>query len=267
MFLRRRPCPQEAPLLAQLWELEPEIRLHLSRMFPDVAQAVPLELQPLPVECAHWMVVASHLTRSGEMGNPFDWVVEELERPRTQDILDRYAGSDTRRAVRELADRARERRPDLRRPLCLLHRRFALYHVLVQGQRIYVFDLETRPAPGYPYEDLAHFTTYYDILFPWRRAAGIVRMSLAAQKRAFLDAYARHPSRLTEPEQAIMRFARLLAMVIYADDLEKEDSWRRRVRGWAGQPWYRHRFRLACRQELLALGESSGSGKYGALLP
>ena len=364
MFLRRRRSAEEIKLLDQLRDLEPEIRLHLSRIFPDVAQATPLDLQLLQVDCAHWMVVAStrtrparrllvkgprkygpspaklemerhllagivpqiiagnpltrspqllasypdrqllllemvegvhlysmlfglrdlgarrrlpdlislcaewlarfhRLTESGETGNPFDWLIEELERPRAQDVLERYAGPETRAALCELAHWARDRYPDFRRPLCLLHRRFAPYHVLVQGRRIYVFDLETNPAHGYPYEDLAHFTTYADIVFPWRYAAGIMRMNLAEQRRTFLEAYVRHTSPLTEPEQAVLRFARVLAMVSYASDLEKEDTGKRRLRGWVGKPWYRHRFRLVCREELAALREMASSPAGG----
>jgi hypothetical protein len=58
-------------------------------------------------------------------------------------------------------------------------------------------------------------------------------MDLEQQNGIFLDGYCRHVAPLTEPDRIILRFARLLAMVIYVHDLGKADTWRRRARGSA----------------------------------
>src|SRR5947209_4123781 len=111
MFLRRRQSPEEAALLGQLRELEPEIRLHLSRMFPDIAQAGPLRLQPLPVKCAHGMVVAvsgAHPERRVLVKGPRKYGVDpakmEMERHLLARIVpDIIAGNPSTRSPQLLA--------------------------------------------------------------------------------------------------------------------------------------------------------------------
>jgi hypothetical protein len=204
---------------------------------------------------AEWLARFHALTMTGDAGHPFGWLAEEFAHAETVARFDRYAGPGTGRRLAEVAHGWHVRHPDFRQPRCLAHGRFTPYHILVQDDRIYVVDLETAHA-AYPYEDLAHFLSSYDTLFPWRRVASHLRWGLERQRQVFLAAYGAHARPLQDLDRTVMRLARLLAMARHARDLEKSATfgWRWRFRALLGRHWYRHRLRTVLAEELGALG-------------
>lgn len=207
--------------------------------------------------CGQWLARFHSLTRSGDEGNPFEWLGEALASPSSRMIFANHADHNTHELLQDVVKTLRREHADFLAPRCMIHGSFTPYHVLVQDDRIYVIDFEGGRI-GYAYEDLAFFAAYYDILPPWRRALGARRIDLREQQRIFLESYLSRSAPLRQPERLILRLARLLAIARFLFYLEgaktRTGSLRFRVLG----PWWRHRFRLACREELKALQEVSG---------
>ena len=202
--------------------------------------------------CGEWLARFHALTQSEEEGNPLEQVLDALGEPPVRDAFDRYAGRHTWEATRDLAEVFYVNYRDFRKPVCLVHRDFTPYHVLIGDGRVYVVDLASS-ARGYAYEDLAVFTAFYDVRLPWRRAVAAWRMGLRSQREAFLGAYCRATAPLVGVEVATLRLARLIALARLARGLEARDTWLRATRTWLAGFWLRLRFRSVCREELGAL--------------
>jgi hypothetical protein len=138
-----------------------------------------------------------------------------------------------------------------RAPLGAVHGVFAPHHILVSEGRIYVLDLESSRT-GYAYEDLALFRAYYDFRLPWRTALASARLPVAEQMRAFRAGYARHAPACDEPDELMLRLARLHALIGIAL------SWQHADRPHAAKSllrwrWWRRCFLAAWAEELPVL--------------
>jgi Ser/Thr protein kinase RdoA (MazF antagonist) len=200
--------------------------------------------------CGEWLARFHYLTRSDDEGNPFEWLAEALEGSRT--IFASYADDGTFTLLRSAVDKLLHDHQDFRTPRCMIHGAFTPYHVLVQDDRIYVIDFEDSRM-GYPYQDLAFFTAYYDMLDPCRRLLGTRKLDLRKQQSIFLNSYFAHAGLQREPADFILRVARLLAITRFLVYSEKPKARRASLRVRLAGPWWRHCFRLACRREIKAL--------------
>jgi aminoglycoside phosphotransferase (APT) family kinase protein len=218
---------------------------------PSVRRA-PRNLGDILRLCGVWLRRLHLQTQSPEEGNPFAWFLEELRGPSAEAVIKRCGGRELHTEVCDLASQMYDRHRTYRKPLCMVHGNFNPSHVLVRDDCIYVIDLAGSHM-GYPYEDLAYFLTFHDIRMPWRRLIGAMRMLRQEQARHFLAGYSAGLPALTEPETLIMRLARLVAMARFVQFLEGPEHGTSGFATWVTWPWFRHRFREVCRQEVNAL--------------
>jgi hypothetical protein len=208
--------------------------------------------------CGEWLARFQELTRTGEEGNPFEWALEELTLPAVRTLFEGGADGSTWTGLCEVAQQLRDTYPSFRVPRCAIHGVFAPYHVLVSEGRVYVIDLESSQA-GSPYEDLALFNAYYDLRRPWQRALAATRLPIEEQRQALLRGYARHAARSSELDAVMRRLARLLALIRFPLEWERQGqraSPKSRLR-WA---WWRRRFHAVYAEELPALRQAARGG-------
>ena len=234
-----------------------------SRLFGVGRVARPDDTAALLRLCGEWLAQFHALTRSPEDGNPFDWVIARLDVEWTRWVFERYAGHDAFSEMCALAQRARGRYADFRRPLCWVHGLFGPHHVLVHEGSIYVIDLESSHL-GYPYEDLAFFSTSQEMFVPWRRGLGTWRMKATERHEIFVAGYFGHAVSLTPPEAVIMRFARLLALVRFLGSpasgncLIDPHSRIHPLRYRLLRRWWKRQIRAISQREFRALREACG---------
>lgn len=212
--------------------------------------------------CGEWLARFHTLTRSGEEGNPFEWIVATLAGEWTRWVFEHYAGGDTYREICRLAEQAGRHHADFRQPRCWVHGVFGPQHVLVREGQIYVIDLDSS-HPGYPYEDLGFFSVCPELFLPWRRGLGARRTDPAEQGRVLLEAYQEHAPPPTAPEAVLLRFARLLALARFLGSSVSGNY----LVGPQGQLpplkarllglWWRRQIAAISRRELGALSEAS----------
>jgi hypothetical protein len=208
--------------------------------------------------CGEWLARFHELTRTGEEGNPFEWMLEQLTLPAVQAVFDRAAEGPTWVGLCEAARGLCAAHPTFRVALCAVHKVFAPYHVLVSDGRIYVIDLETS-CTGYPYEDLALFDAYYDMRPPWQTALASTRLPIVEQRRALLRGYARHAPAFREADGLVLRLARLHSLIrlpLYWEGLREGAS----AKSWLRWRWWRRRFRAVYAEELAHLQRAARRG-------
>ena len=208
--------------------------------------------------CGSWLARLHTVTRSGDDGNPFEWLVGALEHPRISRTVGDYASPTVYRDLLDLARRFGRHYEALRTPRCTIHGAFSPRHVLVGDHQAYVIDLE-QTRVGYAYEDLATFLRAYDMLLPWKRVLAAWRLDPEEQKRVFLDAYRAEAGSWTDPDLVVMRLARVYSMAEVLGGSGAQ-SWRRVRAGTLSvvrRTWWRHRFRAVCREELSALRDTA----------
>ena len=100
---------------------------------------------------------------------------------------------------------------------------------MVQNEDLYVIDFGSSHR-GFPCEDLARFSTFYEGLLPWRGAIALLRFPVARQINVFLESYAAHAGFLANLEDDVVnRFARLCAMA------HQQLCWEREPRSYRGK--------------------------------
>ncbi len=274
----RQSLAKEATVLA---EITPKIRAHNSHTrspemiayYPD-RDVLLLELVPgvrldvlvfgiglrrqagaLPATlglAAQWLSAFHTIMRSGDRGNPFDRLAERFERPSTRTVFSDYGGLPQWTEILRLLDSCRRRYGGHQETLTTIHGEFAPYHVLVDGDVVYVIDLASSDV-GHPFEDVAFFTTFYDMALPWRRCAAAFREPIETQQEIFLRAYFAGRPRLTEVERAVMRFARIHAATRFAGQLVAPETTLRRLAAAVAKPWVSQRLRHIWHVEIEAL--------------
>src|SRR5579864_2203605 len=153
-----------------------------------------------------------HATTEKHQGNPFDWLETAFSEEKVRNAFQASGVAPLYPQLVALLEQFRQDYRDFRRPQCQLHSEFTPLHVLVKGDAIYVIDFGST-HPGYGYEDVAMFLTFFDGLLPWRALAGSRRLPLAQQKSAFYDAYLAHCGQnFAQPDEIVMAFARLWAL-------------------------------------------------------
>ena len=225
---------------------------------------------------AEWLARLHAVTRSEDERHPFDWVLSELAFPETERVLRAYAGERAYRELERLATGFRGEYPEFRRPLCRIHGLFLPYHVLADDVGIHVIDLEASRL-GFPHEDLGLFIAYYDLCAPWRRLIAEKRMPISEQIALWWRAYTGSDEPAPGPERLLRRFTRVLGLARfvtlarrarYGEDvsvaagsfanaapagLVSLEPSARSLKSRLLEPWWRHRVRVACREELAAL--------------
>lgn len=223
------------------------------------ATAPPGELLGL---CGEWLARFHTLTRLGEEGNPFDWVVSELESDWTRWVLEQYGDAGVYARIHALARQWRDAHPDWRRPRCWVHGLFAPHHVLVRDDDIYVVDLESS-HPGYPYEDLAFFVTCHELFVPWRQVIGRWRMPAAARYHAFREGYLRQAPPLDALDRTVLHFATLRALARFLGSaasgnfLVGPGARGHGLKANVLARWWAHRVRAVTARELRALSRGA----------
>jgi tRNA A-37 threonylcarbamoyl transferase component Bud32 len=195
-----------------------------------------------------------HAITQGEHANPFEWLEGSFAEKKIRDVFQNCGVSDLYPKLAKLLHQFRVDYPDFRRPLCRLHSEFTPLHVLVKNDVIYVIDFGSSRL-GFGYEDVATFTTFFDILLPWRAVAGSLRLPLAQQKDIFRESYFAH-RQLTfgVPDNIVMRFAYLQAMAHHESCRETiPASPAAALYATAGRAWVRRRFAALARRELAYL--------------
>jgi aminoglycoside phosphotransferase (APT) family kinase protein len=179
-------------------------------------------------------------------------LAELLERPSSRDVFREY--SDLRRytEILRLIHACRRQYRDYLEPLVTIHGEFVPYHVLVDDDVIHVIDFASSRV-GHPFEDIALFVGFYDVVLPWRRVAGALRMRIDDQKRAFLDAYFGVGVQLGEAGEVAMRLARVHSAMRFAAQLVARETWRRRVFAGVATPLIRRSFDRVCADETAAV--------------
>jgi hypothetical protein len=205
--------------------------------------------------CGEWLARFHELTRTGEEGNPFAWVLDEFTRPAVRAIFDRCGEGPTWVSLCEVARALRDAHPTFQAIRCAIHGVFAPYHVLVSDGRVYIIDLESSQA-GYPYEDLALFDAYYDMRLPWQTALAATRLPIDEQRRALLRGYARHAPVFREPDVVMSRLARLHALIRFPLEWERQGQ-RASPKSWLRWTWWRRRFRAVYADELPVLRQAA----------
>jgi Ser/Thr protein kinase RdoA (MazF antagonist) len=212
--------------------------------------------------CGEWLARFHTLTRSGENGNPFEWIVAKLAGTWARWVFEHYVGSDTYRELCRLAEQAGRHHADFRQSRCWVHGVFGSHHVLERDGQIYVIDLESS-HPGYAHEDLGFFSVCPELFLPWRRGLGARRVDPAEQARLVVEAYHEHALPPTAPEAVLLRFARLLALARF---LGSSVSGNYLVGPQGRLPplkapllvlWWRRQIAAISRRELVALREVS----------
>jgi len=233
---------------------------------------------------AEWLARLHEVTRSEHERHAFDWVLAELALPETERMLRTYAGEQAYRELERLAIRFRREHPQFRRPLCRIHGAFLPYHVLAGDAGIHVIDLEVSRL-GFPHEDTGLFVAYYDLCAPWRRLVADRRMPIEEQVALWWRAYSGSDEPASSPEGLLRGFTRVLGMARfvalarrarYGEDVSVAAgsfaaaaaatpapatlaSFERTGRSLTSrllEPWWRHRVRLACGQELAAMRDA-----------
>jgi len=207
-------------------------------------------------QCGEWLARFHALTRTGEAGNPLEWLHRELEHPGVLPVFRRHGDERLHAEVRDVAAGLVEAHRAMRVSTCTVHGVFAPYHVIVQGDGIRVIDLESAHV-GYPYLDLALFDAYAAFRPPWARALASARLPLPEQRRAFLEGYARHAGPFGPPDRAGLGLARVHALVRFALEWERvrRGTWLERALRYA---WWRRCLRRVWAEEAPALRLAAG---------
>ena len=211
--------------------------------------------QPLPhliALAAEWLAHFHNHTTTASLGSPFEMLTELFLQEHVYRVFCRHASPHLYTRLRRTIDRLARRYHDFQTPACMVHGEFAPYHVLIGDKQIYVIDLASSHR-GYPYEDLAFFTAFYDALLPWRRIIGQWRLPFRTQNDLFLQAYFATAGRFPEPMMIAFRLARIHAMSIYARQLEAVDDWRRQIYSQVARRLLSFRFTSLCHAELDAV--------------
>jgi len=212
--------------------------------------------QELLALCGKWLAAFHGLTRLTAEGNPFEWALGALTRRSAQRVFEKYADAEIWTGMCDAAARLARAHPDFRRPLCLVKPTFTPKDVLVQGGRIYVVDFEVCAA-GYAYEDLAGFTAFGHLLLPWRRGVAAARRAdLDAQERILLSAYYAHAAAPHREDRIMMTLARVVVIARSLLSFEQRSTRWHQMKFRMLEPWWRHRFRVVCREALGALQEA-----------
>lgn len=195
-----------------------------------------------------------HALTQSEQANPFEWLEGSFAEQKVRDVFRNCGVADLYPTLAKLLEQFRRDYPDFRRPLCRLHSEFTPLHVLVRNDVIYVIDFGSSRL-GFGYEDVATFTTFFDILLPWRAVAGSLRLPLAQQKDIFRESYFAHRQQtFGVPDNIVMRFAYLQAMAHHESCRENiPASPAAAVYATAGRAWVRRRFAALARRELAYL--------------
>jgi Ser/Thr protein kinase RdoA (MazF antagonist) len=195
-----------------------------------------------------------HALTQSQQANPFEWLETSFAQQKVKDVFRNCGVSDLYPTLSNLLQQFRRDYPDFRRPLCRLHSEFTPLHVLVKNDAIYVIDFGSSRV-GFGYEDVAMFTTFFDILLPWRALAESLRLPLAQQKDIFRESYFAHRQQtFGVPDNIVMRFAYLQAMAHHESCREKiPSSPAAALYATAGRAWVRRRFAALARRELAYL--------------
>ena len=218
--------------------------------------------QPLPylIElAAEWLAhfhTHTTLATTAPLGGPFETLAELFLEEHVHRVFLRHGSPELYKRVRRVVDMLARRYHDFQIPACMVHGEFAPYHVLIADRRIYVIDLASSHR-GYPYQDVAYFTTFYDALLPWRRVIGEWRLPFRGQTDLFLRTYFAMTGPPPEPMMVALRLARIHAMTIYARQLEAEGTWKRQIYSQVARRLLGSRFRTLCYTELDALSMHS----------
>ena len=230
------------------------LKHHLFDLNYRIHPAGNLSLPQLLESAGQWLGRLHRLTTQSERGNPLEWVLHELERPRTAEVFRKYSQKDSYDELLTILRRYMDRNPNFSRNLCQVHGEITPIHVMVAADAIYVVDFGSSKQ-GFVYEDVGLFIGFYDCLLPWRAAAGAIRVNLKKQKELFFKSYLEHTSAVFGPaDLAIMRWVRLISS---ARMLEGSG---RRYKGIGNQAYFRLAQRLLnrsfaahCREELAIL--------------
>jgi aminoglycoside phosphotransferase (APT) family kinase protein len=206
--------------------------------------------------CGEWLARFHQLTRTREEGNPFEWVLEAFSQPAVGAIFERCGARATQRDLCEVTRALCSAFPGFRTPRCAIHGVFAPYHILVSEGRIYVLDLESSRA-GYPYEDLALFQAYYDFRLPWHTSLASTRLPIGEHLPALRDGYARHAPWFREPDELMLRLARLHALIRFPLEWRYVVE-RHPVKSVLRWRWWSGRFQSAYAEELPILRQAVG---------
>ncbi len=195
-----------------------------------------------------------HALTQSEQANPFEWLEGSFSQPKIRDVFGNCGVADLYPKLAKLLHQFRLDYPDFRRPLCRLHSEFTPLHVLVKNDAVYVIDFGSSRL-GFGYEDVATFTTFFDILLPWRAVTGSLRLPLAQQKDIFRESYFAHRQQtFGVPDNVVMRFAYLQAMAHHESCRETiPSSPAAALYATAGRAWVRRRFAALARRELTYL--------------
>jgi tRNA A-37 threonylcarbamoyl transferase component Bud32 len=213
---------------------------------PDLAELL---------QCAgRWLGSLHRLTLQNVYDNPLEWVLREFDSERTKEAFLLYSLKDSYAALLSLLRRRLDQNPGFRRRQCTVHGEFTPIHIMVTGKEIYVIDFgNTRP--GYAYEDIGLFTTFFDSLLPWRAVAGSFRIRLEMQKELFLRGYFEQAhADFTAADEAIMRWVRLISFArLLNGRLRSYRGWKRMIHSRIVLGRLHNRFITLCASELAAL--------------
>jgi hypothetical protein len=200
-----------------------------------------------------WLANFHRSTQRG-YANPLDWLWGEIHSRQLTDAFRRCSIPELYPVVVQLLRHFRQQYPNLYRPLCQVHGEFTPLHIMVQNEDLYVIDFGSSHR-GFPCEDLARFSTFYEGLLPWRGAIALLRFPVARQINVFLESYAAHAGFLANLEDDVVnRFARLCAMAHQQLCWEREPrSYREKGPLKIRQIWTRRRFASLARRELTHL--------------
>lgn len=187
------------------------LKHHLFDINYGISSAGSLNLAQLLENAGQWLGRLHRLTMRSDSGNPLEWALSELERPRTVDIFHRYSQKDSHEELLTILRRYLDRNPTFIRNLCQVHGEFTPIHVMVAADAIYVVDFGNSKS-GFVHEDVGLFTGFYDCLLPWRAAIGEIRVNLKRQKELFFKGYFEQAPVVFGPaDTAIMRWVRLIS--------------------------------------------------------
>jgi tRNA A-37 threonylcarbamoyl transferase component Bud32 len=235
------------------------LKRHLFEIKFGIKPTGRLNLAQLLSCTGQWLGSMHRLTAQSECGNPLEWLLQEFESTRTRDVFLRYSQKGNYDEMLSILRRCLDLKPNFRRNLCRLHGEFTPIHVMVANDAIYVVDFGNSKL-GYAYEDVGLFAGFYDLLLPWRVAAGALRIKLDRQKELFLNGYFEQASSAFRPaDTAIMRWVRLIS---FARMLNAGNGGERKYTGWGRWAYsrlalrmLRDNFTAVCRTELTALRE------------
>jgi ubiquinone/menaquinone biosynthesis C-methylase UbiE/Ser/Thr protein kinase RdoA (MazF antagonist) len=187
-----------------------------------------------------WLARFHTLTANREAApNPLRSLQSLIARPGIHRLFTRHLSAETHTATRKLIDSC-ERQFAAETVACMIHGEFVPYHILVREDAIYVIDLASA-RPGFPHEDLAMFTSWSDLLLPWRLLSARLHMEPAAQRDTFLAGYYAHAPLRSEVDDVLIRVGRLAAIIRFALWISVRDTWKHAVYQRIAGPW------LGCR--------------------